>query len=129
MAVVSAIEDLFPGSSSNKAPEEILLVSIGTGDGTCPIRYDEAKDWGALSWMHPLHGVMMDGSSDAVDYHLRFLLPDENTAKQRYFRLTTKLNFAKSDLDEVSAGNIRKLKAEARQIRRKKRAGPFDGTR
>lgn len=103
-------------NSFNKTPEEILLVSIGTGDGTRPILYNEAKDWGALSWVHPLIGTMMDGSSDAVDYHLRLLLPDENTDDQRYFRLTTKLNFAKDDLDDVSAGNIRNLKAEARQI-------------
>ena len=112
-AMCAYVESL---KSFNKVPEEILLVSIGTGDGTRPIWYDEAKDWGALSWVHPLIGVMMDGSSDAVDYHLRLLLPGENTDDQRYFRLTTKLNFAKDDLDEVSAGNIRNLKTEARQI-------------
>ena len=99
-----------------KNPEDILLVSLGTGDGSRKIKYDDAKDWGATSWIQPLIGIMMDGSADAVDYHLRLLLPDDTADDQRYFRLTTRLELGKDDLDDVSDSNIRNLKERARDI-------------
>ncbi len=104
-----------------KNPEDILLVSLGTGDGSRKIKFDEAKDWGAISWIQPLIGIMMDGSADAVDYHLRLLMPDDTADDQRYFRLTTKLDYGKDDLDDVSDSNIRNLKERARHILNKER--------
>lgn len=98
-------------------PDDILVLSLGTGVATRKIPYEDAKDWGALGWVRPIIGVMMDGSADAADFHLRMLLPDAKQGDaQRYFRLDTTLDLALDDLDAAGAGNIRNLKAEAEQI-------------
>jgi patatin-like phospholipase/acyl hydrolase len=98
-------------------PDELLMVSFGTGVATRKIPYEDAKGWGALGWVRPIINVMMDGEADAADYHLRQLLPDEATGgEQRYFRFDTKLDLALDDIDAAGAGNIRNLKEEAAQI-------------
>ena len=103
--------------SEGEKPEDIIVVSLGTGITNRPVPYEDAKDWGAVGWVRPVIGVMMDGVADAADYHLRQLLPDEaHKDKQRYFRFDTELNLALDDMDAVGAGNINNLKAEATQI-------------
>lgn len=108
-----------------KEPLEILLVSLDTGKATRPIPYEDAKDWGALSWVHPLVSIMMDGTSDAVHYHLKHLLRSENSETRRYFRFKTKLEYGSDDMDDVSVGNIRNLKAKAKKIIEEK-SGEFE---
>ena len=48
-----------------------VLVSLGTGQLTRPIHYEDAKDWGLIEWARPIIDVVFDGVSDAVDYQLR----------------------------------------------------------
>lgn len=103
--------------ATGHAGDDILVVSLGTGTATRKIPYEEAKDWGALGWIRPIIGVMMDGQADAADHQLRQLLPDEESRDgQRYFRLDTKLDLALDDMDAANAANIRALKDEAGQI-------------
>ncbi len=97
--------------------KDIVIVSLGTGIAERKIYYEEAKDWGLASWARPIISVMMDGSSDATDYHLCHLLPNSTTGdQQRYFRFDTKLNVGFDDLDETSKSNIKLLKEKAEQI-------------
>lgn len=98
-----------------KPNEDIMVVSLGTGDATRPIPYADAKNWGTLEWVMPIISVMFDGSSDAVDYQLRQLLPPAKESK-RYFRFETKLDKALDDMDAAMRGNIENLKLEARDI-------------
>ncbi len=101
--------------SMGQRPDDILVVSLGTGVATRKIAYEKAKDWGMIGWLRPILGVMMDGQADAADHHLRQLLPDAGPA-QRYFRFDTRLDLALDDMDAANAGNIAALKAEAAQI-------------
>lgn len=102
-------------STFKKGPDDILLVSLDTGKATRSIKYDEAKDWGAPSWIHPLISVMMDGTADAADYHLGKLMPSSGTG-QRYFRFKTPLKYGKDDMDDATYGNIRNLKERAEEL-------------
>lgn len=103
--------------SLGEKPDDLLVVSLGTGIATRKIPYEEAKGWGTLGWVRPIISVMMDGVADAADYQVRQLLPDATHAdNQRYFRFDTELDLALDDLDAAGAGNIRNLKAEANQI-------------
>jgi hypothetical protein len=98
-------------------PDDVLVVSLGTGVATRKIAYEDAKDWGAVGWIRPIISVMMDGGADAADFHLRQLLPDKRQPeKQRYFRFDTQLDLALDDMDAANAGNIRALQQEAAQI-------------
>ena len=97
------------------SPDDLLLVSLGTGIATRPIKYDEAKDWGKVGWIQPVLSVMMDGVADAVDYQLRKMLPTEGL-DARYFRFDIHLREALDDLDAAHQANIAALKREAHRI-------------
>lgn len=98
-------------------PADVLVVSLGTGIATRKIPYEDAKGWGAAGWVRPIISVMMDGASDAADFHLRQVLPDkEQPERQRYFRFDTELELALDDMDAANRGNIRNLQQEAAQI-------------
>jgi patatin-like phospholipase/acyl hydrolase len=90
------------------AHPEVLMLSLGTGQLTRKLHYENAKDWGLLEWAKPILDVVFDGVSDAVDYQLRQILgPD------RYYRLQTELDLAKDDMDNASGENLQRLKEEA----------------
>lgn len=88
----------------------VVLVSLGTGQLTRPIRHEEARDWGQLEWVRPLIDVIFDGASDAVDYQLRHVLGDG------YHRLQTSLDVASDDLDDASRANMRALRAQGERL-------------
>ena len=105
--VVSAYAEarrLFPKEN------QIMVVSIGTGELVRPISYGEAKDWGRLGWALPLLSCMFDGVADAADYQMRTLLGGN------YIRLQTDLSIASDDLDNVTKGNIQNLVQEAKKL-------------
>ncbi|UGS38086.1 patatin-like phospholipase family protein [Capillimicrobium parvum] len=90
--------------------EDVLLVSLGTGSLTRPITYDQAKDWGLLEWARPVIDVVLDGSSDAVDYQLDQLLAD------RHVRLQAALTDANDNMDDASAANLDALARTGRRL-------------
>lgn len=95
--------------------EDVFLVSIGTGELTRPIPFEEARDWGRAEWLLPLLGCMFDGVADAVNYQLSHLLGD------RFVRFQVSLVSASDDMDDASRGNLDNLAAEARRLIRAER--------
>jgi patatin-like phospholipase/acyl hydrolase len=87
-----------------------LLVSLGTGEHTRPLPYEQVRDWGRLEWAQPILDVVFDGTADAVDLELTALIPDG------YVRLQTRLDEASDDLDDASPENIAALQREAEQL-------------
>ena len=101
--------------SNGEPPEDILLVSLGTGVATRKIPYERARGWGKIEWLQPVLSVIMDGMADAVDYQLRQLLPDADDGP-RYCRFNIRMTEALDDMDAAHAANIEALKREARRI-------------
>ena len=92
-------------------PEEsIVMLSLGTGELTRPIPYDEARTWGSALWIMSLLDCMLDGASKAADHQMRLFLGDH------YLRLQTQLRYASDDMDDASRGNIRNLKQTGREL-------------
>ena len=96
-------QKLFPG-------EPIAMLSLGTGELTRPIPYEEARTWGSALWVMSLLDCMFDGVSKAADHQMRLFLGE------RYLRLQTPLHYASDDMDDASKGNIRNLKQTAREL-------------
>jgi patatin-like phospholipase/acyl hydrolase len=98
-------------------PEEddFLVVSLGTGELTRSMPYEEVKGWGLALWAQPILNVVFDGVADTVDYQLRELLPSEGDDR-RYHRFQTVLDIGKDDMDDASRTNIAALKVKAREI-------------
>jgi patatin-like phospholipase/acyl hydrolase len=97
----------------NKA--EVLVVSLGTGQLTRQILYDQAKSWGLLQWAQPILNVVFDGVSDTVDYQLATLLSDTDPGR-RYYRFQTALKEGSDDMDDASRTNLRVLKLLAAAV-------------
>lgn len=87
-----------------------VLASLGTGEHTKPLPYDEVKGWGALQWARPILDVVFDGSADAVDSQLSRLIDG------RYMRLQTRLVEASDALDDASSENLAALRREAERL-------------
>ncbi|MCH1609949.1 MAG: patatin-like phospholipase family protein, partial [Luminiphilus sp.] len=68
--------------------EPIAMLSLGTGELTRPIPYDEARTWGSALWVMSLLDCMFDGASKAADHQMRLFLGDH------YLRLQTQLHYA-----------------------------------
>jgi predicted acylesterase/phospholipase RssA len=87
-----------------------VLVSLGTGEHTRRLPYEEVKDWGRLEWARPVLDVVFDGTADAVDMQLEALLGTG------YIRLQTPLDEASDDLDDVTPENLAALEREAERL-------------
>ena len=101
--------------------KDILLVSLGTGELTRPLPYEDVKGWGLASWAQPILSVVFDGVADAVDYQLRLLLSAKQGTSRRYFRFQTRLTEGSDDLDDAGPTNIRVLKLLADDLMRDKK--------
>jgi len=99
-------------------PEEsdFLVVSLGTGEQTREMPYEEVKGWGLALWAQPILNVVFDGVSDTVDYQLKELLSTEEGDARRYYRFQTVLDIGEDDMDDAGATNIAALKAKAQEI-------------
>lgn len=108
-------------------PEErdILVVSLGSGQLTRRIPYDQAKNWGLAKWAQPILGVVFDGVSDSVDYELTNLCHDPSTSVSDYHRFQVRLTQGNDDLDDASHTNIQALKALGEELL-EQRAAEFD---
>src|SRR5208283_3526729 len=99
--------------SINRAKQnDFLMVSLGTGQLTRSIPYDEAKDWGLAMWAKPILDVVFDGVSDTVDYELKQLL-----AADKYYRFQVNLaEMGKDEMDDTSGTNLHALKTLANKM-------------
>jgi uncharacterized protein len=87
-----------------------LMLSLGAGELTRPLRFDDVRGWGRLEWARPLLEVVFDGVADAVDAQLSRLLGDG------YLRLQIPLTEASDALDDVSPENLAALRREAERL-------------
>jgi len=93
------------------ASPEVVMVSLGAGSLTRPLQHDKIKNWGEMQWVQPVIDVMMDGVSNATDYHLEQIL-----GKANYFRIQATLDIAKDEMDDASSENIRNLELQAEDL-------------
>jgi uncharacterized protein len=89
----------------------IRVLSLGTGQLTKPLHYEEVRGWGLIEWARPLFDVVFDGVSDATEYELEQLL-----APGDYTRLQIELIGASDSLDNASEPNLEHLEALAHKL-------------
>ena len=97
--------------------QDILVVSLGTGQLTRRLRYEHVKGWGLIEWARPILDVVFDGVSDATDYQLDQLLGPE-----RHLRMQLDLDRGANDnLDDASPRNVGLLKERAAELVQRER--------
>lgn len=97
------------------APDEVVMLSLGTGELSRPILYEDARDWGLARWAQPILDVVFDGVSDTVSYQVESILTpvDEQC---RFLRIQPQLHEGNDDMDDASEANVRILKLIARDL-------------
>jgi uncharacterized protein len=96
--------------------DEILVVSLGTGQHTRPIHYADARDWGLALWAKPILNVVFDGVSDTVDHQMKILCRDSDHGDPRYYRFQTELDVGSDDMDNATATNLLALEHKAQEM-------------
>ena len=86
--------------------DDFMTLSLGTGELTRRIPYDEARNWGVARWAKPLLDIVFDGVSGTVDYQLRKILPN-------YHRFQPSLLPDQQKMDRTGRENLRGLKIAA----------------
>ena len=112
--------------ATRKDAQDFLVVSLGTGELTRPLPYDQATGWGLALWAQPILSVMFDGVSDTVDYQLQQMLPTLDDGKPRYYRFQVRLDEGSDDMDDASRTNLRVLQLIAEDMIQKRNADLSD---
>lgn len=97
MCAVSSASRLFDD-------EQVIVLSLGTGETIREIPYEKARGWGLIGWARPLLYILFDGVSDAADYHLSQMLG------RNHLRIQARLEKANDDMDDAGEENINLLK-------------------
>lgn len=90
--------------------DDFLVVSLGTGELTRSLPYQEVKGWGVVRWAHPVLSVVFDGINNTVDYQLRQLLRAGPDGRRRYYRLQPRLEPGIDDMDRTDRAHLRALR-------------------
>ena len=93
--------------------DDLVVISLGTGQGAQPIALERAKDWGLGGWSTRILDVVFDSVSESVHHQLYYLLRGTRS-QQRYKRLQLQLERSERKLDNASRQNIDSLKQIAR---------------
>jgi uncharacterized protein len=90
--------------------QNVVVVSVGTGDRQDAITFAAAKDWGLIGWAKQIVPVLMDSVSEAVDYELK------NLPECSYHRLQDEeLPPDAVEMDNVTPANIANLQTIAQK--------------
>ena len=89
--------------------DQLLILSVGTGEIKTKYLFSDAKKWGVLRWVKPIIDIMMTSVSETVDYQLMKLFKTIDCSDQ-YFRIMPELGDANPAMDDISPKNLEALR-------------------
>jgi uncharacterized protein len=96
--------------SCSAAISDLVILSLGTGQGAQPIPLNRAWiGWGLLGWSTRILDVVLDSVSESVHHQMYYLLRSTKS-QQNYYRLQPLLEEGERRLDNATRSNIDKLK-------------------
>lgn len=96
--------------------ENMICLSVGTGDSEKEYAYDNVKQWGIAEWIQPLISIMMGGASDATHYQLEQLFYTAGKPNQ-YLRVNSKIpDYVDNDIDNATEENLLALKKFGHEV-------------
>ncbi len=95
---------------AHPAASDLVVFSLGTASSAKKYSYSQIKNWGVISWIKPLIGVMMSGVSQNVDYQLREIFNTTQTP-EHYLRIEPNIYNANPAMDDGRPQNLKALRA------------------
>jgi uncharacterized protein len=108
-AMIEALKVFSIDKSNMIGPDDLFIVSIGTGEIKKAYTYTDAVKWGILRWITPIIDIMMTGVSETVHYQLNKLYKTMGHAKS-YYRIMPELGEASPEMDVSTENNVFNLK-------------------
>jgi patatin-like phospholipase/acyl hydrolase len=99
---------------------EYLVVSLGTGNAVRRIPFEQAVGWGAWGWLSNVIGIMLDGSSSAINHQMEAMF-DDPRGSLSYYRFQCSLSDASGEIDDASDENLRQLRLDGERLIRENR--------
>lgn len=90
---------------------DVVVLSLGTGVDEQPILYQDCVGWGAVKWVRPLIGILMDGASSLVHYQMQKIMSPEH-----YLYLQATVDGAMGQMDNVDLKNMVALENVGQKI-------------
>lgn len=103
--------------SDSRDIESVIMVSLGTGELTHRLAYEDTVDWGLARWAQPILDSALSGVADSVHYQLEQIFSSLN-GDPHYYRFQVRLDEGTDSLDNASRTNIRNLKLAAERLLR-----------
>lgn len=91
--------------------EQIIIISIGTGEELIGYSYQKIRNWGMSQWAIPFFKQTSISSAKTIDYMLRTFAVNGD----KYFLLQSSLDKYSLKMDDVSDKNIARLEDAARK--------------
>lgn len=98
--------------------ENMVILSLGTGQVARSYPYHSVKDWGMVQWIRPLIDIMMASVSETVDYQMQQLFAAHGRS-ENYLRLQATIatdDGELAELDNVTPANLERLLALGAQL-------------
>lgn len=91
-------------------PNDIAMLSLGTGTNQLRYQYDNAKKWKGAKWLKPLMSMVASATAETVDQQLKQLFHAYD-ADDQYLRINPELKpNMDASLDNASSRNRKALK-------------------
>lgn len=92
------------------AINDMIIVSVGTGEVLKPYNFKQFKNAGKVKWIQPLIDILLSANVETTDYHVKKMYETLGSRNEKnYHRLMPHLKNASSEMDDVSAKNIFEL--------------------
>lgn len=116
MCALTEATSNYRADHGGEAPD-VIVVSLGTGELTRTIHYDDAKGWGLLGWARPVLSTVLDGVSKTVDFQVRELCKVTEGQPERYYRLQVNLAaYGSDEMDDATGTNLLALEQHAKNL-------------
>lgn len=106
---IDGLEGHDPHVRPNPNDLPFFMLSLGTGNHTKPLNYEQAQKWGELKWVVPLIDILMQGVSETVAYQMEYIMPPINRLQKRYHRINPTIPDDATDMSDVTPQNIERL--------------------
>lgn len=94
--------------------EQLVVISLGTGEDLKGYEYNTIKNWGMVQWAIPYFEQTSISADATVDYMLRTF--SNNNSSDKYYRLQPELDEDSLEMDDASDENIARLENFAKQL-------------
>ena len=94
--------------------EQIVLISLGTGEDLKGYEYKTIKNWGMAQWAVPYFQQTSVSADSTVDYMLRTF--SSGNSDDKYYCLQAELDECSLKMDDASDKNMTRLEGFAKQL-------------